>query len=131
MKQVSSTLRIELAQYRELASFAQFGSDLDKETVKRLEKGKRLIEILKQDQYEPMDVEKQIVILYAGVNNFLMDIPVNKIKSFGKSFSEYIDTHHRDIIKMINERKALDDEIEQKLNDVIDEFKKIFLAELS
>lgn len=131
MKQVSSTLRIELAQYRELASFAQFGSDLDKETVKRLEKGKRLIEILKQDQYEPMDVEKQVVILYAGVNNYLMDIPVNKIKSFGKNFSEYIDTHHRDIIKMISERKALDNEIEEKLNGVIDEFKKIFLAELS
>lgn len=131
MKQVAATLRLELAQYRELANFSQFGSDLDRETVKRLEKGKRLIEILKQDQYVPMDVEKQIVILYAGVNNFLMDIPVNKIKSFEKSFLEYIDTHYREITKSINERKALDDEIKAKLNEAIDEYKKIFLAELS
>jgi len=78
-----------------------------------------------------MDVEKQIVILYAGVNNFLMDIPVNKIKSFEKSFLEYIDTHYREITKLINERKALDDEIKANLNEAIDEYKKIFLAELS
>lgn len=80
MKQVSGTLRLELAQYRELASFAQFGSDLDKDTQARLEKGKRLIEILKQDQYKPMAVEKQIMIIYAAVNNFLLDIKVSDIK---------------------------------------------------
>ena len=82
MKQVSGTLRLELAQYRELESFAQFGSDLDKDSKKRLEKGKRLVEVLKQDQYSPMDVEKQIVILYAIVNDFLSDIKVYEVRIF-------------------------------------------------
>ncbi|WP_346929961.1 F0F1 ATP synthase subunit alpha [Clostridium sp.] len=128
MKQVSSTLRIELAQYRELVNFTQFGSDLDKETVKRLEKGKRLIEILKQEQYAPMDVEKQVIIIYCGVNDFLGDVPVHKIKAFEKEFLEYIYTHHRDIPNAIKEKKELDSEIEEKLNMAIAEFKKVFLA---
>ena len=129
MKQVSGTLRLELAQYRELAAFAQFGSDLDKESKRRLEKGKRLIEILKQDQYVPMPVEKQIMILYAGVNNSLMDIEVSKIKKFEKGFLEYMDTHHRDVAKAIVEKQVLDDEIKNMLNNAIDEYKKVFLAE--
>lgn len=128
MKQVSSTLRIELAQYRELVNFTQFGSDLDKETVKRLEKGKRLIEILKQEQYAPMDVEKQVIIIYCGVNDFLSDIPVHKVKAFEKEFLEYIYTHHRDIPNAIKEKKELDSEIKEKLNMAIAEFKKVFLA---
>ncbi|MEW8994764.1 F0F1 ATP synthase subunit alpha [Clostridium sp.] len=128
MKQVSSTLRIELAQYRELVNFTQFGSDLDKETVKRLEKGKRLIEILKQEQYAPMDVEKQVIIIYCGVNDFLGDVPVHKIKAFEKEFLEYIYTHHRDIPNAIKEKKELDSEIKEKLNMAIAEFKKVFLA---
>ncbi len=86
MKQVAGTLRLDLAQYRELAAFSQFGSDLDKESVKRLEKGKRLVEILKQPQYRPMPVEKEIIILYAVVNNHLSDIPVNKIKALKKNY---------------------------------------------
>ena len=130
MKQVSSTLRIELAQYRELVNFTQFGSDLDKETVKRLEKGKRLIEILKQEQYAPMDVEKQVIIIYCGVNDFLGDVPVHKIKAFEKEFLEYIYTHHRDIPNAIKEKKELDSEIEEKLNMAIAEFKKVFLTEI-
>lgn len=130
MKQVSSTLRIELAQYRELVNFTQFGSDLDKETVKRLEKGKRLIEILKQEQYAPMDVEKQVIIIYCGVNDFLSDVPVHKVKAFEKEFLEYIYTHHRDIPNAIKEKKELDSEIEEKLNMAIAEFKKVFLAEI-
>ena len=129
MKQVAGTLRIELAQYRELAAFAQFGSDLDKESKRRLEKGKRLIEILKQDQYVPMSVEKQIIILYAGVNNFLADIKVSKIKEFEKGFLVYVDTHHRDIPKKILEKKVLDEEIETELKLAISEFTKMFLAE--
>ncbi|MGG5462832.1 F0F1 ATP synthase subunit alpha [Clostridium sp. B9] len=127
MKQVSGTLRLELAQYRELASFAQFGSDLDKDTQSRLEKGKRLIEILKQDQYKPMAVEKQIMIIYAAVNNFLLDIPVQDIKRFEKEFLEYMDTHHREIGKDIIEKKVLNDEIKSALESAIVEFKKIFL----
>ena len=127
MKQVSSTLRLELAQYRELANFTQFGSDLDKETVKRLEKGKRLMEILKQGQYVPMDVEKQVIIIYCGVNDCLKEIAVSDIKRFEKEFLEYIDTHHRDIPKMIREKQVLDDEVKENLNSAIDEFKKIFI----
>ena len=129
MKQVSSTLRLELAQYRELASFAQFGSDLDKDSNRRLEKGKRLIEVLKQDQYSPMDVEKQIVILYAAVNDFLSDIAVSNIRVFEKEFLEFMDTHHRDVLKLIADKKTLTDEIKQQIEESIVEFKKIFLQE--
>lgn len=128
MKQVSGTLRLELAQYRELAAFAQFGSDLDKESKRRLEKGKRLTEILKQPQYKPLSVEKQIMILYAGVDNHLMDIPVNKIRKFEDEFLAFIDTHHREIGEEIISTGELKDDIKLKLNEAIDEFKKVFLA---
>lgn len=128
MKQVSGTLRLELAQYRELASFAQFGSDLDKDTQSRLEKGKRVVEVLKQDQYAPMDVEKQIMILYAVVNDFLTDIEVSAIKSFEKEFLEFMDTHHREIGRNIMEQKNLTDDIKSSLEQAIVEFKKTFLV---
>ncbi len=126
MKQVAGTLRLELAQYRELAAFAQFGSDLDKEAKRRLEKGKRFIEILKQDQYEPMPVEKQIMILYAAVNNHLMDIKVSDIRKFEREFLDFMDTHHRDIGKEILDKKELTKEIKSKLESAIEEFKKMF-----
>ena len=129
MKQVSGTLRLELAQYRELAAFAQFGSDLDKDSKRRLEKGKRLTQILKQDQYQPMDVEKQIMILYAAVNDFLSDIPVNDVRKFEKGFLEYVDTHERELGKQILTEKVLTDEIKSKLDEVIVNYKKIFLQE--
>lgn len=129
MKQVTGTLRLELAQYRELAAFAQFGSDLDKDSKKRLEKGKRLVEILKQDQYKPLEVEKQIVILYTAVNDFLSDIKVEHIKKFEKELLEYVDTHYRELGKQIAEEKVLTDEIKAKLEVAIVEFKKIFLQE--
>jgi F-type H+-transporting ATPase subunit alpha len=129
MKQVSGTLRIELAQYRELAAFAQFGSDLDKEAKRRLEKGKRLIEILKQDQYSPMTVEHQIMILFAGVNDHLKDIEVEKIRKFEKAFLEYMDIHHSQVGNSIIEKKELTDEIKKSLTEAIEEFKKVFLAE--
>jgi F-type H+-transporting ATPase subunit alpha len=128
MKQVTGTLRLELAQYRELAAFAQFGSDLDKESKRRLEKGERLIEILKQPQYKPMPVEKQVIILFAGVENHLMDIPVDRIREFEDKFFEFLDTHHREIGQEILEKKVLNDEIKAKLTDAINEFKKVFLA---
>ncbi|ERK32192.1 F0F1 ATP synthase subunit alpha [Clostridium intestinale] len=127
MKQASGTLRIELAQYRELAAFAQFGSDLDKDAKMRLEKGKRLVEILKQGQYKPMDVEKQIMILYSAVNDFLSDIKVSDIKKFEAEFLEFMDTHHREIGKAIVEQKVLSDEIKTGLESAIFEFKKMFL----
>lgn len=127
MKQASGTLRIELAQYRELAAFAQFGSDLDKDAKMRLEKGKRLVEILKQAQYKPMDVEKQIMILYSAVNDFLSDIKVSDIKKFEAEFLEFMDTHHREVGKAIIEQKVLSDEIKTGLESAIFEFKKMFL----
>lgn len=130
MKQVAGTLRLELAQYRELAAFSQFGSDLDKESVKRLEKGKRLVEILKQTQYNPMSVEKEIIILYSAVNNHLIDIPVNKIKDFEKELFNYMDTHYRDIEKEILEKKKLTDELKSKLDKAINDFKNVFLSEI-
>ena len=129
MKQVSGTLRLELAQYRELESFAQFGSDLDNDSKRRLEKGKRLYEILKQDQYSPVDVEKQVIILYAGVNDFLTDIKVTEIRKFEKEFLEYLDTHNRDLINELKEYKSLTDNVKAAIEQSIIEFKKIFLQE--
>jgi F-type H+-transporting ATPase subunit alpha len=130
MKQVAGSLRLDLAQYRELAAFAQFGSDLDRESKRRLEKGKRLTEILKQPQYKPVPVEKQIMILYAGVKEHLMDVPVDKIGEFEKGFIEYMDTHYKEIGQEIVEKKVLSDDLSKRLSDAIEEYKKIFLAEV-
>lgn len=129
MKQVAGTLRIDLAQYRELASFAQFGSDLDKESKRTLEKGKRLTEILKQPQYKPMAVEKQVMILFAASRNYIMDIPVERISEFEEEFLDYMDTHHREIGDEIKEKQVISDELSDKLRNAIEEFKKIFLIE--
>lgn len=129
MKQVAGTLRLELAQYRELVNFTQFGSDLDKDTLRRLEKGKRLTEILKQDQYSPMDVEKEIIIIYCGVKDFLSDIPVDRVRAFEKEFLEYVYTHYRDIPREIREKKVLDANVESRLSTAIEEFKKVFIKQ--
>ncbi|MBU3214951.1 F0F1 ATP synthase subunit alpha [Clostridium estertheticum] len=126
MKQVTGTLRLELAQYRELASFAQFGTDLDNDAKMRLEKGKRLMEILRQDQYSPVSVEKQVMIFFAGAGNRLADIPVSEITRFEKEFFEFMDTHHGEIGKTIITNKVLDDKLKQQLTEAIDEFKEIF-----
>ena len=129
MKQVSGTLRLELAQYTELAAFAQFGSDLDSDSKRRLEKGKRILEVLKQEQYKPMDVEKQIVILYATLNDFLSDIRVKDIRRFEDEFLEFMDTHHRDVLKQIIDEKQLSDNLKENLEKCIIEFKKEFLKD--
>lgn len=129
MKQVSGTLRLELAQYRELESFSQFGSDLDADTSRRLEKGKRLIEILKQDQYEPRALEDQICILYAGVNDYLSSIAVSDIKQFEKDFIEYMNTAEVELIKTLKNENKLTDEIKANLKEAIDTFKNRFLAD--
>ena len=126
MKQVSGTLRLELAQYTELAAFAQFGSDLDSDSKRRLEKGKRILEVLKQEQYKPMDVEKQIVILYATLNDFLSDIRVKDIRRFEDQFLEFMDTHHRDVLKQIIDEKQLSDNLKENIEKCIIEFKKEF-----
>ncbi|WP_294405705.1 F0F1 ATP synthase subunit alpha [uncultured Clostridium sp.] len=129
MKQVSGTLRLELAQYRELESFAQFGSDLDSDSSRRLQKGKRLMEVLKQDQYQPLDVEKQVMMLYATVNDFLSDVKVSDVRRFEREFLEFMDTHHREVGKSILEEKVLTEEIKSNLEAAIVEFKKVFLQE--
>ena len=129
MKQVSGTLRLELAQYTELAAFAQFGSDLDSDSKRRLEKGKRILEVLKQEQYKPMDVEKQIVILYATLNDFLSDIRVKDIRRFEDEFLEFMDTHHRDVLKQIIDEKQLSYNLKENIEKCIIEFKKEFLKD--
>ncbi|MBM6860334.1 F0F1 ATP synthase subunit alpha [Clostridium saudiense] len=126
MKQVSGTLRLELAQYRELSAFAQFGSDLDRDSKKRLEKGKRIVEILKQDQYKPMPVERQVLVLYAIVNDFLSDIKVEDVIRFEREFLEFANTHYRDLLKKITIEKTLTEEIKKEIEECIKEFKIMF-----
>jgi F-type H+/Na+-transporting ATPase subunit alpha len=129
MKQVAGTLRLDLAQYRELAAFAQFGSDLDKATQAQLNRGKRLVEILKQDQYRPLPVEKQIVIIYAGTNGFLDDLAVEDCLPFEKELYAFMDSSYPNLAKQILEKKQLDDTIKAELKKVLDEAKAKFLAE--
>ncbi len=124
MKKVAGKLRLSLAQYRELAAFAQFGSDLDEATQKQLELGKRLTEILKQGQYVPVPMEDQVVILYAAVNELLNDIPVEKIKEFEQEFTKYMNTSHKDILEDIAKTGDLASATESKLKEAIEEFKK-------
>ena len=124
IKKVAGKLKLELAQYRELAAFAQFGSELDPETKERLDQGERMMEILKQPQYSPVSVEHQAIILYIVVNKHLMDIPVNKISLFEKEFLNYIDNNYPEIVNSIKETKELTEETEAKIAEAIGEFKK-------
>lgn len=126
MRQVAGTLRIELAQYRELAAFSQFGSDLDREARERIEKGKRIMEILKQDQYSPMPVEEQVIILYGAVNNLFKEIAIEDMRRFEKEFLEFIDTHHRKLKEIIIQAGELNDEFKEQYNSVFNEFIGIF-----
>jgi F-type H+-transporting ATPase subunit alpha len=129
MKQVSSKVKLELAQYRELASFSQFGSDLDKDTRDRLDHGIVLMEILKQPQYAPVKVEHQVMIIYAATNRYLTDIPVEEIKHFENGMYDFMDTHHPEIGKSIKTSGKLDEENETKLKAAIEEFKKTRISE--
>lgn len=126
MKKVSGKLRLELAQYRELAGFSQFGSDLDKDTRRRLDHGRVLMEILKQGQYSPVKVEHQVMIIFAASNNYLEDIPVESIQAFEKQFYEFMDTHYPEIGKVIKTTGVLDDATEAKLRAAIEDFKEGF-----
>jgi F-type H+-transporting ATPase subunit alpha len=123
MKQVAGTLRIELAQYRELAAFAQFGSDLDKASQAQLERGKRLTEILKQDQYQPMEVEKQVLIIWAGTNGYVDDIAVEDIKRFEKEFLSFVENSNPAILDGIRTKKALDDNLIALMKQAVEDFK--------
>lgn len=124
MKQVAGRLRLDLAQYRELEAFAQFGSELDKATQAQLARGQRVVEILKQGQYEPVPVEEQIIAIYAGVNGYVDDLPVSEVKAFEKKFIQFVHGTHPDILKAIREEKVLSEETEQKLVAALKEFKE-------
>lgn len=128
MKQVAGTLRLDLAQFREMAAFAQFGSDLDKATLKQIERGKRMVELLKQNQYVPMTMQDQVIVLFAGTQGYLDDIPVEAVKKFEEEFLKFIRVTKDDIRKELDEKKAMDDSLKAKLVQAIEEFKKGFHA---
>ena len=128
MKKIAAPIRVELAQYRELAAFSQFGSELDADTKEKLAQGERIREVLKQPQYEPMAVEYQILIIYAATKKCLLDVPVGRISQFEHEFLEYVKTQHPDIPQSIRETKVIAPEMEEKLLEAIDSFKKEFLA---
>lgn len=128
MKQVAGQLRLDLAAYRELAAFAQFGSDLDKATQARLNRGQKTMEILKQGQYQPMPVEEQVLVIFAATRGFIDDIPLERIKEFEQEFLRFMRTVKADILEKIRTEKALSDELTKQIEDAIKEFKQGFLA---
>ena len=128
MKKVAGPIRIELAQFRELAAFSQFGSDLDDDTKLKLAQGERIREVLKQDQYKPMPVQYQVIIIYAAVNKYLLDIDVDKVLEFEKGFFEYLDTKHPEVPGAIRDEKVISDKTEEILKKAIEEYKKEFMV---
>jgi len=129
MKQVAGSLRLDLAQYRELEAFVKFGSDLDEATQQQLRRGERLVEILKQDQYKPVSFEKQIAIIYAGTNGFLDKLPVGVLKRFEAEFIEYLEMKHPELLTEVAEKKVLTDEWREKMNQVLETFVANFKVE--
>jgi len=129
MRQVAGTLRLDLAQYRELAAFSQFGSDLDKATQAQLARGQRLTEILKQGQYAPLPFSKQILIIYAGTQGLLDDMAVDQLHDFEKGLYEYVDLNNPGVLSAIEEKKILDDELRKSMTDVIKQYKAQFVSE--
>ena len=129
MRQVAGTLRLDLAQYRELAAFSQFGSDLDKATQAQLARGQRLTEILKQGQYQPLPFSKQILIIYAGTQGLLDDMPVDQLHDFEKGLYTYVETTNPGVLSAIDEKKVLDDDLRGAMTKVIKEFKERFVGD--
>jgi len=129
MKQIAGSMRLDLAQYRDLAAFAQFGSDLDKASLAQLNRGKHLVEILKQNQYLPLPVEKQVAIIFAGTQGYLDDLPVEQCRKFEDELYRFIENAHRGLWDEIRTKKALDDELRGKLKAAVEEFKARFVAD--
>jgi F-type H+/Na+-transporting ATPase subunit alpha len=123
MRQVAGRLRGDLAQYRELAAFAQFGSDLDAATQRQLSRGQRMTELLKQPQYQPLAVEKQVAIIWAAANGHLDDVPVDRVAEFEAQFHDYMDTSHASTLAAIVERGRIEDDIEAELVEAVKNFK--------
>lgn len=129
MKKVAGTLRLDLAQFRELAAFAQFGSDLDKATQQQLARGERLVELLKQGQYVPMPVEQQVIQIYAGTNGYLDDLNIKVISRYLKEMMTFMQTKRSDVLQAIEQKKNLDDDVKTKLDSALKEFSEIFSKE--
>ena len=129
MRSIAGTLRLDLAQYRELAAFSQFGSDLDKASQAQLNRGRRLVEILKQGQYQPLPVEKQVLIIFAGTNAYLDDLPVEQIRSFEEGLYKFVENAHPGLLPKIREKKVLDDEVKGLVHAALKEFKQRFVSE--
>jgi F-type H+-transporting ATPase subunit alpha len=128
MKQVAGTLRLSLAQYRELAAFAQFGSDLDKATQAQLNRGRRLTEILKQGQFSPLPVEKQILLIFSGTHGYLDDLEVSECGRFERDLYRFLDLNHRDLQADLVKKGVLDDDLRARIRAALDVFKAEFLA---
>ena len=128
MKQVAGKLKLDLAQYRELAAFAQFGADLDKSTQAQLARGQRMVEMLKQNQYSAMGVGKQIIVIFAGTRGFIDDVPVSSLMKFEGELLKYLELQHPELEKEIEEKKSISDDLNAKIGAAIDEFKKTFVA---
>jgi len=128
MRQVAGTLRLDLAQFRELAAFAQFGSDLDKATLNQLNRGRRLVEVLKQPQYQPLAVEKQVIIIYAATNGYLDAVAVEQLRAYEIDLYKFLDTRKSGLMKALAEKKQIDDQVKADLNQALEEFGKSFSA---
>ena len=128
MKKVAGSLRLDMAQFRELEAFAQFGSDLDKATLRQLERGRRLVEVLKQPQYQPMATEREIMILFAGANGYLDQWPAESVSDYEKQMLEFMDGKYPDLLNAIKETNDISDELNEKLKKAFDEFKGLFQA---
>jgi F-type H+-transporting ATPase subunit alpha len=128
MRQVAGSLRLDLAQYRELAAFAQFGSDLDPATQKQLNRGKRLTEILKQPQYRPLKVEQQVAIIFAATNGYLDSVAVERLRAYEEGLYRVLETRHPGVLSSIAEKKVLDDDVKKALNGALEEYGREFAA---
>ncbi|MFK7927593.1 MAG: F0F1 ATP synthase subunit alpha, partial [Myxococcota bacterium] len=128
MRNVAGTMRLDLAQFRELAAFSQFASDLDASTQAQLRKGERLVEILKQPQYQPMVVEEQVAIIYAGTSGGLDDVPVDQVGAFEKAYVEHLRANHSDLLKTVREDKKWNDDLAKRFGEVCANFVKEFVA---
>jgi len=128
MKGVAGTLRLDLAQYRAMAAFAQFASDLDAATRAQLDRGERLVELLKQGQYAPLAVEKQVLVIYAGTKGFVDKLPVDSLGEYEKELYAHVESKHPEILKTIQEKKAITDDLKPKLDAMLKEFAENFVA---
>jgi F-type H+-transporting ATPase subunit alpha len=128
MKKVAGKLRLDLAQFRELEAFVQFASEVDEATRKTIERGLRLVELLKQEPYSPIPFEKQVIAIYAGTRGYLDDIPVEAVRKFEKELYAYLDAEKQDLLQKIREVKDLTPEIEEAIKQTLEDFKKRFVA---